>query len=118
MQINAFFWKTILWRISLINFSNENDRFIPVKNVCIDICIVVYVALFNKPDVPLTVCPGHCFHDSRERCVCAVSRRGELHADRQSRTEKAGVPVPDELRQESAGYGHHGSQHVRQGNVA
>lgn len=66
----------------------------------------------------LTVCPGHRFHDSRKRCVCTVSRRGELHADRQSGTEKAGIPVLDELRQEPTGYGHHGGQHVRQGNVA
>lgn len=73
---------------------------------------------FNKPDVLLTVCPGHCFHDGRERCVCTVSRRGELHADRQSGAEKVGVSVPDELRQEPARYGHHGSQHVCQGNVA
>lgn len=29
-----------------------------------------------------------------------VSRRGELHADRQPGAEEAGVPVPDELRQE------------------
>lgn len=55
-------------------------------------------ALFNNASVSSTVCPGHRFHDSRKRCVCAVSRRGELHADRQSGTEKAGVSVPDELR--------------------
>jgi len=41
-----------------------------------------------------------------------------LHANRQSGTEKAGIPVPDELRQEPTGHGYHGSQHVRQGNVA
>lgn len=46
---------------------------------------------------------------------CSLPRRGELHADRQPGAEEAGVLVPDELCQESARHGHHGSQHLRKG---
>ena len=44
-------------------------------------------------------------------------RRRELHADRQPGAEEAGVSLPHELRQEPARHGHHGRQHIRQGNV-
>lgn len=64
------------------------------------------------------ICPGYCFYDSRERRVCVVSWRSKLYADWQFGAEKTGVSVSDELCQEPAGHGHHGGQHVRQGNVA
>ena len=41
----------------------------------------------------------------------------ELHADRQPGVEEAGLPVPDELRQKSARYGHHGCQQLCEGNL-
>ena len=58
---------------------------------------------------------GHRVHDRRQRCQRTVSGRGQLHADWQPRAEKVGLPLLDELRQEPARHGHHGSQHLRQG---
>jgi hypothetical protein len=61
---------------------------------------------------------GYRFDDSWQRRLGLVPRRGELHADRQSRTEEARVLVLDELCKVPAGHGHHGCQHVRQGMYA
>lgn len=46
---------------------------------------------------------------------CPLPRRGELYADRQPGAEKAGVLVFDELCQESTRHGHHGCQHLCEG---
>lgn len=46
-----------------------------------------------------------------------VPRCCELHADGQPGIEEAGLPLPDELCQESARYGYHGSQHLCKGTI-
>ena len=46
---------------------------------------------------------------------CAVPGRRQLHADGQPGAEEARLSLPHELRQESAGHGHHGRQYLRQG---
>lgn len=56
-----------------------------------------------------------CLHQRRFVFQRSLPGRGELHADGQPGAEEAGLPLPDELRQEPAGHGHHGSQHLREG---
>lgn len=56
---------------------------------------------------------GHRFDDSRQRRVRFVSRCSQLHADWQPRTQEARLPIPDELREISTGYGYYGRKHFR-----
>lgn len=58
---------------------------------------------------------GYCLNDCWQRCVRTLSRRSELHADRQLGAEETGLPIPDELRQVSARHGYYGCQYICQG---
>lgn len=56
-------------------------------------------------------------NDTLSFLQCAVPGCCELHADGQPGAEEAGLPVPDELRQESARHGYHGCEHLRKGKA-
>lgn len=73
-----------------------------------------------SPGQVMATCPGSCGVPSvlSRRCFVfqrSLPGRGELHADGQLGAEEAGLPLPDELRQEPARHGHHGSQHICEG---
>lgn len=68
--------------------------------------------LFRK-FVLISACLGDRFDDGRQRRLCPVPRRRKLHANRQSRTEEARLPIPDELREIAARHGDNGREHVR-----
>ena len=60
---------------------------------------------------------GDSQHDGREGRLSSVSGRHQLHANRQLGAQEVGLPLSHELRKVAAGHGHHGRQHIREGET-
>ena len=101
----------------------QNSRFIskeilPCQNIPATTVTTNHTAIAHSYNCTQSVkVQFHIMMDTDRELVFqrSVPRRGQLHADWEPGAEEACLPLPDELRQESARHGHHGCEHLRQG---